>query len=72
MEEKQMTVYRLGYYGASKEVAEQLDPDGYKVDICEDTRLDIFEAIANDYPDIHEMSDSDKKAVAKWVVNELL
>ena len=72
MEEKEMTVYPLGYYGASKEVAEQLDPSGYKVDISEDARLDIFEAIANDYPKIHEMSDSDKKAVAKWVVNELL
>lgn len=62
--------FGLGFYGASDRVNCELDYDGHAPEMSETTKQQIVEAIANDYPQINEMSDRDKKAVMKWVVNE--
>ncbi|MDE5087774.1 MAG: hypothetical protein O4805_11765 [Trichodesmium sp. St16_bin2-tuft] len=62
--------FGLGYYGASNETSAELDYDGHPPKMSETTKQQIVEAIANDYPEIKNMSDRDQKAVVKWVVNE--
>ena len=60
----------LGYYGASDETNRKLDYEGNPPTISESTKEKIVDAIANDYPHIKNCSDRDKKAIAKWIVNE--
>ena len=60
----------LGYYGASNETSAELDYNGHPPKMSEITKQKIVEAIANEYPEIKNMSDRDQKAVVKWVVNE--
>lgn len=62
--------FGLGYYGASDKVNRELDYDGHPPKLSETTKQQIVEAIANEYPQIKEMSNRDQKAVVKWVVNE--
>lgn len=38
--------------------------------MSETTKQQIVEAIANDYPEVKDMSERDKKATMRWVVNE--
>ncbi|NEQ37021.1 MAG: hypothetical protein F6K40_12350 [Okeania sp. SIO3I5] len=60
----------LGYYGASQEVNSELDYDGYPPVVSEETKEGIYQAIEKSYPQIKGMSEPDKKAVARWVINE--
>lgn len=60
----------LGYYGASDETNRKLDYEGHPPKLSEETKEKIVAAIAEDYPDIKNCSDSDKKAITQWVVNE--
>ncbi|MEM9272360.1 MAG: hypothetical protein AAGA80_05275 [Cyanobacteria bacterium P01_F01_bin.143] len=62
--------FGLGYYGASDKVNHDLDYEGHPPQMSETTKQQIVEAIANDYPDIKNMSERDKKATMRWVVNE--
>ena len=60
----------LGYYGASDAINEKLDYDGRPPKLSEETKEKIVAAIAEDYPDIKNCSDGDKKAITQWVINE--
>ncbi len=60
----------LGYYGASDKVNRELDYDGYPPEVSQDTKEGIYQAIEKSYPQVKDMSERDKKAVAKWVINE--
>ena len=60
----------LSYYGASHKVSNELDYNGHPPKISQSTMEKIFKAIASEYPGISGMNLSDKKAVAKWVINE--
>ncbi|NES67603.1 MAG: hypothetical protein F6K24_21360 [Okeania sp. SIO2D1] len=60
----------LGYYGASDETNRELDYDGGPPIVTPETKQGIYQAIENSYPQIKDMSEGDKKAVAKWVINE--
>ncbi|MDJ0516765.1 MAG: hypothetical protein QNJ74_11110 [Trichodesmium sp. MO_231.B1] len=60
----------LGYYGASDKVNRELDYDGYPPEVLEETKEGIYEAVEKSYPQVKDMSERDKKAVAKWVINE--
>ena len=62
--------YGLGYYGASDEINHQLDYDGQPPKMSEITKQQIVNAIANDYPQIKNMSERDQKATMRWVINE--
>ncbi|NES64102.1 MAG: hypothetical protein F6K24_01970 [Okeania sp. SIO2D1] len=69
-EGREMANKPLGYYGATNETSAELDYDGYKPKLSEETKQGIVEAIANDYPEIKNKSERDKIAIAEWVVNE--
>lgn len=60
----------LGYYGASDETNRKLDFEGTPPKLSPETKQKIQEAIAQDYPEIKNVSDRDKKAIIKWVINE--
>ena len=60
----------LGYYGASDQVSYELDYDGYPPEVSQETKEGIYQAIEQSYPQVKDMSEADKKAVAKWVINE--
>ncbi|NES64311.1 MAG: hypothetical protein F6K24_03065 [Okeania sp. SIO2D1] len=60
----------LGYYGASDKVNEELDYHGRPPEVSPETKKGIYQAIENSYPQIKNMSERDKKAVAQWVINE--
>ena len=60
----------LGYYGASQKVHSELDYDGYPPFVSSETKEGIYQAIEKSYPQIKDMSERDKKAVAQWVINE--
>ncbi|MDJ0554351.1 MAG: hypothetical protein QNJ68_07930 [Microcoleaceae cyanobacterium MO_207.B10] len=62
--------FGLGYYGASDETNRNLDYEGNPPKLSESAKQKIHEAIAEDYPQIKNCSDRDKKAITKWVVNE--
>ncbi|NET30243.1 hypothetical protein [Okeania sp. SIO1I7] len=69
-EGKETSIHGLGYYGASQEINEKLDYDGYRPKLSEQTKQGIIEAISNDYPDIKTCSKRDQIAIAEWVVVE--
>ncbi|MGK7921965.1 MAG: hypothetical protein AB4080_18370 [Trichodesmium sp.] len=69
-EGREMAHRPLGYYSASDDIAEKIDPNGYKPEISASTKEKIYQAIAADIPEIATTSDKNKKAIAKWVVNE--
>ncbi|NET44859.1 hypothetical protein [Okeania sp. SIO2B3] len=60
----------LGYYGASKQVAHNLDPDGKPPIVASDIAQRFFQSLEEEYPQMKNMTERDKKAIAKWVVNE--
>ena len=60
----------LGYYGASDKTSQELDYDGRPPIVTSETKQGIYQAIENSYPQIKNMSEGDKRAVAKWIVNE--
>lgn len=60
----------LGYYGASDETNRKLDYDGILPRFSDSTKQKIVEAISEDYPEIKNCNDRDKKAIIKWVINE--
>ncbi len=60
----------LGYYGASEKVHSKLDCDGYPPEVSQETKEGIYQAIEKSYPQVKDMTEADKKAVSKWVINE--
>ncbi len=62
--------FGLGYYGASDETNKKLDYEGKPPKMSPTTKQKIHEAIAEDYPEVKDMSEGDKKATMRWVVNE--
>jgi hypothetical protein len=60
----------LGYYGASDKTSRELDPDGYPPEVSQETKEGIYQAIEKSYPQVKDMTETDKKAVAQWVINE--
>ncbi len=69
-EGKETSIHGLGYYGASEKTSRELDYDGYKPKLSDETKQGIIDAIANDYPEIKNKSERDKIAIAEWVVVE--
>ncbi len=70
MEGKRLADKPLAYYGASEEVHSTLDYNGYPPEVSQETKQGIYKAIENSYPQVKYMSESDKKAMAKWIINE--
>lgn len=60
----------LGYYGASDKISEELDYDGYPPEVSQETKEGIYQAIEKSYPQVKDMTETDKKAVSQWVINE--
>ncbi len=60
----------LGYYGASDKTNQELDYDGRPPEVSQETKDGIYQAIEKSYPQVKDMNERDKKAVAKWVINE--
>ena len=60
----------LAYYGASEKVHSELDYDGYPPEVKNETTEGIYEAIEKSYPQVKDMDERDKKAVAQWIINE--
>ena len=60
----------LGYYGASDKVNNELDYHGRPPVVSEETKDGIYQAIEKSYPQVKDMSERDKRAVAQWVINE--
>ena len=60
----------LGYYGASEKVHSELDDRGHPPVVSQETKEGIYQAIEKSYPQVKNMSEADKKAVARWLINE--
>jgi hypothetical protein len=60
----------LGFYGASDKTSRELNYDGCPPIVTPEVKEGIYQAIEKSYPQIKNMSERDKRAVAKWMVNE--